>query len=63
MFKLDKMNLAKLTISFKFSTTVKMNTLISTFHFRLRNSMANLSNNLKLSRRFATNETYYVENI
>ena len=33
------------------------------FHFRLHNSTAHLSNKLKLSRRFATNETYYVENI
>ena len=44
-----------------FSTTVKMNTLISTFHFRLRNSTARLSNVLKICS--ITNETYYVENI
>ena len=38
----------------EFSTTVKMNTLISTFHFLLHNYTAHLSNVLKLSRRFAT---------
>jgi len=38
----------------KFSTTVKMNTLISMIHFRLHNYMTHLSNVLKLSRRFAT---------
>ena len=38
----------------EFSTAVKMNTLISMFHFRLHNSTAHLSNVLKLSRRFAT---------
>jgi hypothetical protein len=32
-------------------TTVKMNNLISTFHFRLHNSTAHLSNVLELSRR------------
>jgi hypothetical protein len=32
----------------------KMNTLISTFHFRLHNSTSHLSNVLKLSRRFET---------
>jgi hypothetical protein len=31
-----------------------MNTLISMFHFRLHNYMAHLSNDLKVSRRFAT---------
>jgi hypothetical protein len=40
-----------------------MNTLISTFHFRLHNSTAHLSNVLKLSPSFDTSETYYVENI
>ena len=44
-----------------FSTTVKMNTLISTFHFRLHNSTARLSNVLKIYS--ITNETYYVENV
>ena len=38
----------------EFSTTVKMNTLISTFHFRLHNYTIHLSNVLKFSRRFAT---------
>ena len=38
----------------EFSTTVKMNTLISKFHFLLYNYTAHLSNVLKLSRRFAT---------
>jgi len=47
----------------EFSTTVKMNTLISTFHFRLHNSTAHLSNVLKLSWIFLPNETFYVENI
>ena len=42
---------------------VKMNTLISTFNFRLHNSTAHLSNVLKLSWIFLPNETYYVENI
>jgi hypothetical protein len=40
-----------------------MSTLISTFHFRFRNSTAHLSNVLKLSRSFDTSETCYVENI
>ena len=40
-----------------------MNTLISTFHFRLHNSTAHLSNVLKLSRSFDSSETSYVENI
>jgi hypothetical protein len=44
-----------------FSTTVKMKTLISTFHFQLHNSTAHLSNVLKICS--ITNETYYVENI
>jgi hypothetical protein len=35
-------------------TKKKMNTLISTFHFRLHNSMAHLSNALKFSRSFDT---------
>ena len=34
------------------SITVKMNTLISTFHFLLHNYTAHLSNVLKPSRRF-----------
>jgi len=40
----------------EFSPTVhvKMNALISTFHFLLHNYMAHLSNAVKLSRRFAT---------
>ena len=38
----------------EFSTTVKKNTLISTFHFLLHNYMAHLSNVLKLTQRFAT---------
>jgi ABC-type uncharacterized transport system substrate-binding protein len=38
----------------EFSTTVKMNTLIFTFHFLLHNYMAHLSNVLKISRIFAT---------
>ena len=40
-----------------------MNTLISTFHFRLHNSRAHLSNVVKLSPSFDTSETCYVENI
>jgi hypothetical protein len=40
-----------------------MNTLISTFHFRLHNSTAHLSNVLKLSRSFDSSETCYVEMI
>ena len=50
----------------EFSTTVKVNTLISTFYFLLHNYMAHLSNVLKLSRRFASfpmKLIYYVENI
>jgi hypothetical protein len=37
----------------EFSTTVKMNTLISMFHFLLHNSTAHLSNVLTFSQRFA----------
>jgi hypothetical protein len=37
-----------------------MNTLISTFHFRLHNSTAHLSNVLKVLK---PSETCYVENI
>ena len=48
------MNSAKFILFDEFSITVKMNTLISTFHFQLHNSTAHLSNKLKLSRRFAT---------
>ena len=41
-----------------FSTTVKMNTLISTFHFLLHNYTAHLSNVLKFLEDFLPNETY-----
>jgi len=40
-----------------------MNTLISTFHFRLHNSTAHLSNVLKLLEVLIPSETYYVENM
>jgi hypothetical protein len=42
-------------------TTVKMNNLISTFHFRLYNSPAHLSN--VFLEDWLSNETYYIENI
>ena len=45
----------------EFSTTVKMNTLISTFHFLLHNYTAHLSNVLKLC--YPIKLIYYVENI
>ena len=42
----------------------KMNTSISTFHFRLHNSTAHLSNALKPSREvLIPSETYHVQNI
>jgi hypothetical protein len=45
----------------EFSTTVKVNTLISMFHFLLHNYMAHLSNVLKIC--YPMKLIYYVENI
>jgi hypothetical protein len=44
----------------KFPTTVKMNTLISMFHFLLHNYTTDLSNVLKLSRIFAMQWNLYI---